>query len=340
MRKNWIDTARAIAMIFIVWGHIGNYLSTVGIGFDSIYSFVFFVVNPIKVPAFFAVSGYLFSAKNESLKYFAKREAYSRFIPYIVYGSIMGVIGSLMDIVRMGIDNKNIFTLLAERWIYPLAEGQLIWFIPCLIIVEILFFCLLKISGKRIWILSLLTIACTILGYVMSAYNVMNFWKINTAFTCVQFMTLGYLIRNVEDLEKRYVKNFSVIGYAVLLAGMNFIWKGCKVDVNTGAYFNPLAFSILSCVGVFALFAVSKTVKDIKPLLFVGRNTFTYFVWHMYVVQVIFMVIRYIPHITQMPMFLFSFLLTAVTCFLVGIGCIIINKYLWFTVGGRKQLLR
>ena len=52
-RKDWIDVLRAIAVLFVIYGHMGRgmwlyYVST----------------SPIKIPLFFAISGYLFNERD------------------------------------------------------------------------------------------------------------------------------------------------------------------------------------------------------------------------------------------------------------------------------------
>ena len=52
-RKDWIDALRALAIILVVLGHqlrgVAEY---------------FIFTSPIKMPLFFAISGYLFKARN------------------------------------------------------------------------------------------------------------------------------------------------------------------------------------------------------------------------------------------------------------------------------------
>ena len=61
-RIDWLDALKAIALIFVVFGHI--------LLEGSEY---FVVTSPVKIPLFFAVSGYLFSIKKGEFKPFILR---------------------------------------------------------------------------------------------------------------------------------------------------------------------------------------------------------------------------------------------------------------------------
>ena len=87
-RKNWLDAARALAMLFVIFGHVGNELFANSITADAAYFPVLSVINPVKVPLFFAVSGYLFSDKNDNAKRFFGKMLTGRLIPYAFWAHL------------------------------------------------------------------------------------------------------------------------------------------------------------------------------------------------------------------------------------------------------------
>ena len=70
-RINYIDTTKAILIIFVVIGHI--FLN--GKIHDFIYTF--------HIPAFFIISGILFNAKDKSYFIALKNKIYSLIVPFI-----------------------------------------------------------------------------------------------------------------------------------------------------------------------------------------------------------------------------------------------------------------
>lgn len=69
-RMEWLDCLRAVAMVFVIYGHINN----------SAWQFFLFT-SPIKIPLFFAVSGYLFKNGGQVLTK-VKKLFISIIIPY------------------------------------------------------------------------------------------------------------------------------------------------------------------------------------------------------------------------------------------------------------------
>lgn len=101
--------------------------------------------------------------------------------------------------MRCGFDFGRLPSLLLSNYILPLLRGNLIWFIPCLTVLELIFALLLRLSRKRMLPLVLLTVLCTALGYIVSSRGEIMPWKFDTALTSTQFMTLGYLLRRLSD---------------------------------------------------------------------------------------------------------------------------------------------
>ena len=59
IRLEWIDVLRALAILLVVYGHRITYLKNDVDGFWFYEAYSVFL-NPIKMPLFFALSGYLF----------------------------------------------------------------------------------------------------------------------------------------------------------------------------------------------------------------------------------------------------------------------------------------
>lgn len=337
-RKNWIDFARALAMIFVVYGHVGNELGAAGVASDTVYGWILTVINPLKLPLFFTISGYLFSARNDDTRYFARKMLKTRLLPYAVWGSFMGIVAFGMDFAKAHFALKTAPGLLAENYLLPFVKGNLIWFIPCLIVLEILFAAVLKITRKNPIALIIVTAALTAAGYFWSADGVVKFWKIDTALVSLQFMCFGYLLRRYVDpaLEKFDNRLKAAVGCAALaaaFAGAFAVWGGCDVDMNMGGYFNPIGFTVLSMIGVYAVFSLSKLVGNVRPMIFVGQNTFIYFVFHMYVAKVFLALFGKVPGALTMPRCLSAVIVSAVACGAVAPVSMFVNRYLYFTVG-------
>lgn len=105
-RKDWIDALRGIAIIFVVLGH----------QIPDIWHY-FVVTSPVKMPLFFAISGYLFTMKD--IKSFYKKVLITLIIPWFS----LGFFPQLMMMPVKGFDATVIYL---ER----MVSGDVIWFMP------------------------------------------------------------------------------------------------------------------------------------------------------------------------------------------------------------------
>lgn len=339
-RKNWLDAARALAMLFVIFGHVGNELFANNVSADTVYLPLLKIINPIKVPLFFAVSGYLFSDKNNDVKYFFCKVLKSRLIPYAFWGSFMGIIAFLMDFARSGFDKSNAFSLLCSEYLAPFVRGNLIWFIPCLIVSEIVFFTINKISKGNLYVLSALAFAVTFLGYFLSEDSYVKPWKFDTAFTCTQFMALGYLIKKLSGKVKIDLRVLSwslAAAYIGLIVLFGSLPCGSNVDVNMGKYFDPAGFTLLSFIGIGFIFCISHFLENAKALVFIGQNTFVYFVWHMYAAKIITVVLYKSPLMGHLPMTLSVVFITVLSCIVCAAVALVVNGWLGFSVGRKNS---
>lgn len=340
-RKTWLDVARGLAMLFVIFGHVSNELGVMGVEKDFFFAPIVAFINPIKVPMFFAISGYLFHASKSSVGEFAKRTLKNRLLPYVIWGSVAGILAFLMDFYISGFDRDRITELLLSNYIIPLLRGNLIWFIPCLIVVEIIFYIICRIAKEKVWIVVLLSALCTLAGYYLSGDGMIRVWKIDTALTCMQFMCYGMLIRRFEDKLERikpfYRANTWAVYLFVLYCARGIIGN-IEIDVNMGIYFHPIGFTIASMIGIYAFFELSKLLETSKALTFVGQNTFLYFVWHMYMAKLVIFIIK--PILTcGIGMTLWAFIVCVLASILVAPVCMMVNRYFPWMVGRRKMIL-
>lgn len=77
-RKIWVDALRAVAILMVIYGHCLH-------GDESLFAFT----NPVKMPLFFAISGYLFSIKGKSFISFSNSLFKRVVIPWLLFGSII-----------------------------------------------------------------------------------------------------------------------------------------------------------------------------------------------------------------------------------------------------------
>lgn len=72
-RKGWLDACRALAILFVIYGHQQK---------DGLFYFLF--TSPVKVTMFFAISGYLFNPRGGDARAFFKNLLIRMVLPWLI----------------------------------------------------------------------------------------------------------------------------------------------------------------------------------------------------------------------------------------------------------------
>lgn len=175
-RKEWIDALRAIAIILVVSGHCLP-------GKTDFFAFT----NPIKMPLFFAISGYLFK-ENIDLQSFIKKLSKKILVPWLL-------LGGLITFCIASIQRETFLDGLCK-----MLTGDFIWwFLPCFFWGELIHYALRRVFVNDALLL-LFSFLCFFLGQLFCKYNLFDFMMINRAFVVQIFFCLGYIIKKNEHL--------------------------------------------------------------------------------------------------------------------------------------------
>lgn len=237
-RKLWIDLLRGIAIILVIFGHQGSELKD------------FFVwTSPIKMPLFFAISGYLFT--NKGLFYIGK--LFMRLVlPYCIL--------SLVPIVI-------VYHYFTGNIIYnEVLQFLFGWFIPTFFFSSILFRALVvKLSNNK-WLL-FASFLIAVVGVIIPQTEMLRVFEFKTILIAQHFMTLGYVWKELkkEDDSKpanRIVFIISITTY-VILGCVNLIYYPLNsIDVHTSSYYNPVLCYIMILSGLYIIYVIGKYIGE------------------------------------------------------------------------------
>lgn len=252
-------------MLLVIWGHITN-------------ADLFFVVtSPIKIPLFFAITGYVFNEQNGSLIKFAKKQWEGIFIPWLCLSFVW------LKVARAIVfDNID----LALNYLYDFISGRTYWFMPCILLANLFHFCLRKIKVQ--WLQILLMTFMTIMGLFLGRYEIGSFAMFNTACASQGFMMFGFLFRRYESRVLNYFKPWVlyIAGFIYLaLVAMSIVYyPGQSMDVHNNVYYSYMICGSMILIGLLMLFAIfSRMVILPKWVIIVGQNTLTFYMLHYYV---------------------------------------------------------
>lgn len=264
----------------VTWGHITDCDNRIDTWASS-----------FKMAIFFIAAGYLIqyrdAYKKQTLKSYAIKLLKSLGVPYVCF-SILSIAFRYFSMVikhsvNMPAIKSYILATVTLRGIFAL------WFLPVLLLGEIIFYCVIKYGTKRLRIMLLLMIP--ILGILISCYlnrleitcSPLIYERISfvtlpvcKALIAVWFLEIGYIgckfCNRIQTLESRFAIGviFSIIN--IFLSQINL-----NVDLNNMELGSiPILFFITGILGSFGALLVFEFLEDRLPfeiLNYFGKNS-------------------------------------------------------------------
>lgn len=261
-RKPWIDGLRGMAMLFVILGHVG-----VGNTFNT-------VTSPIKIPLFFAITGYLFQErKGKQLEFYGKlllhlvlpwlALAMARYIPDAITQGAQVLLNGLIEVIT----------------------GEVVWYMPCCVIAQIIHFYIRKFS-KNATAVAVFSVVCAVIGYILTKYGILDIAMFNRSLVAQMFLLIGYLFRQWEDEPVLCGWLPAIIGtvlYAGLCVASLWLFPGRNLNVYANNYYHLPLCLLMIWIGCLTLLIWGSCIgKAPKLLQFVGQNTLVYYIWDPY----------------------------------------------------------
>jgi len=309
-RIDWIDLTKGIAIFLMIVGH------------TSVPEFCSKYIWSFHMPLFFIISGMLFN----QLKYlrfldFFKRRIFSLLIPYFCFTLIVCVINAVNDV---GIVWNPI-----KGWI-----SYALWFVEVLFTVELLMYFVIKYIRKKATLLT--CILCFLIGgWLMSEYKIYLPFKQNVVLWASFFYGFGFVF-------KIWLKEIKVQWYiSTVMICLNIVI--CQFLPKTDMCFNKQGIfpinTIVALLGTLSIITLTKSFPEnfLKPvynfLKWGGKNTLII----MGLSQLILLELADILSKYSMPKLTNSFIKYITLFIILYILSIVINKYMPFIVGKKKQ---
>ena len=281
-RLGYIDLAKGIGMLTIIWGHIHTGIST-----HIVYAF--------HIPLFFFLSGLVFNRKRyDNFGNFLKKRWKGLIFPYIVFSVMTWIVWAAYSYTTHA-EVQSYWMPLLQTLIAQGSKGYLIhnvplWFVTCLLVVEIIYY---FTSKMYTWANIFVCIVLGSLGVWMSITDVFDFslspWSADVALMALPFYTIGSLLNENVGHEKliNVVKNNRLVSILIMLmaAVLLFVGGTTNSQVSMGhAYlgdklwlFYPVAICGIVAFTTFCLLiATHKTLSEYRvgSGIWFGRNSF------------------------------------------------------------------
>lgn len=313
-RKQNIDALRGLSMIVVVYGHCLLAKSR------SDYSAFFVFFSPINVALFFTISGYLFKPKKNDLEFF-KNIFFRLVIPWFALG---------------------LFPYYNIHWKLPLLlSGKSYWFMNALIIGEIIWYYIHKISKNNEKIVVLLGLLVSASGLLCFRFGWLNEAMFNRGMVILWLFVLGSLIRKYESVlvtvVKKYMIWFSIL-FLVMGAVFMYLYPDEFYDVKWNRYyFIPLTWCMI-IIGILIAFTLFSNTKYIpKWIVLVGQNTLAIYILHEYGLSVFMKNLSIFGFDLDIFFPVVAVLGTCFACGLCLVFSLLANRYLPEIVGRKRK---
>ena len=278
-RIHWIDIARGIGVIFIIYAHM--------LGSHD-YRYLFYSFH---IPLFFFLSGVVYSHKKYvNFFTFLKRSAKGLLIPYFIFAFIcfcLWVIGLKTDnLFSPEIIKQFLSIFYANSNNGLMIFNNILWFLPTLFVTRILFAFIARLSVKT-KVLVFVLILFSVFGYLFSIFaaNIKLPFGAETAFSAIAFYGAGFLW-NQSEKAKRLLSKYKYFLFVLLLiigafiSTIDFNTYGQQIDMRLSHLNNYYSFYIAAFSGIFAWISFSVILNKNSLLEKIGRNSLILFAWH------------------------------------------------------------
>ena len=275
----WLDIARGLAMLGVIYGHVLP--RTAGFG-KWIYSW--------HMPIFFLITGILLAARDNwrqmTFRELFLKDLKSIMYPYLVFNIIEVIIMSF------SLPLKEVLTGVFH---FCILDGlQALWFLSALFIARQVFFQLMKRTGRKDVIASFVTlvvIATSLFSYLprwintrsgigrqlyMTA-NIGNRSLIGFVFVVLGFACAGYLHSILRDRVTKFLCMAGLLIFSVALFDYN------SVGLRFSKIGNPALFYSSAVAGSVFIFILSDIISQFRlteVFRFVGINSIVFLITH------------------------------------------------------------
>lgn len=297
-RIAWLDFAKGIAIIVVVWGHAVV---------DEIDANKFFAV--FRMPFFFVTAGFLLNLDKwsgaENYKKFSAKLVKRLLVPYylaellwypiwLVVCHKAGFLSHLWDWESLKPLESFLAIFFGNGNDKGLILGQL-WFLPALFFTEIIF---IKLYNRLNRIGAEVFVAAIFLAGGVGLNSIILPMGIDVALAAQIFIFAGVLIRRYNFVDKLTPINCAVLTL-ILIASF---YSNELVNMNFRVYGNGLLFYSGGLAGTFLVMKISALMTDGKIFSLIsdcGRQSMMILVLHPIIANVLFEVLAQtttLPH--------------------------------------------
>jgi len=253
IRIAWIDYAKGLGIILVVYGHVVGGAYTGNIEISNAFIVSHNIIYHFHMPLFFFLAGLFVhqSIINRGTKSYVVKKLHVLLYPYFVWSILEGMTELFMS--RHTYINTTLLDLLS----IPYQPIKHFWFLYALFLMYMAYAISLKTKGLSLHLFILLSLLLYFYPIKLSVLTIDHFC-INLVFFTIGIVYRQYLLDAVTD---RFVSLWAILLFMVIFAGFESSMKYI--------YMGPIVLFFTSVVGIIMVMLISKyfAAKELFPLL-------------------------------------------------------------------------
>jgi fucose 4-O-acetylase-like acetyltransferase len=300
-RRGWIDYARGIVIIYVVYRHALTGLISAGIGIPN----AIYMVQESSMPIFFIVSGVFIytSALKRGFGDFAWFKFESLMYPYFIWGSIHLIVQILFSRFSNSAKGWDYFIYLIT---YPRAVDQF-WYLYTLFAVMLVFaainFLILKFK-------SLPNVVLAMALYLLSYFIETDYFALNDILFYYLFLVFGFMAAKfILPIDSNFFNGRWLLYVLPIFCLLQVAWYMRYVDARFLIdldFAGFLLFMPITILGALILFVVVYKLEEINIMIFfkrIGSHSLYIYVMHlMFTAAIRIVLMKFFPDLHGMIM--------------------------------------
>ncbi len=327
-RYSAIDTLKAFGLVFVILGHHRHFL------YYYIYSF--------HMPLFFFISGFLFkNRQHTTFKSLAVSKFKRLIIPYLLLSILLYLFWAVLSLVEPGVLKESSYAKGLVGIFY--AQGQLkymgwgvqMWFLPCLYLVHIGAFGILKL---RPWLMVLMLSLLLVASHIWTITHEFNLpWSLNIVPSMIVFFLSGFYFQpQFKEVERLGIyKKVPGAGIFLFVNVFFFLINNGRIDVYQGIFHIIPYFYLSAFAGIFFYLIVSTLIPTNKISFYLAANSLLIYVFHMRAYTFVKPLLNKIS-VFHMDTFLYAAVASLLQILILIPVVHIVNRWMPFIVGNKK----
>lgn len=285
-RRGWIDYARGIAIILVVYRHVMVGLESSGMTSNDVVYYIQEGIYNIRMPLFFVLSGIFIhkSLKRRGLGDFALYKVDTILYPYLVWAFIH----LSMQIASLEYTNTpKSFNYYINILIAPRALDQF-WFLYTLFFTVMLYATCVAILKFSKWHL----LALALMMYAAAYYYPTRYLALEDILFYFMFLVMGSILSEVflnSDNSRKLFSGWAILALGLLTIASQWYWlsnytglvKFTDLEGLDRYLFVPMA--ILGCIFIFQLSYLLDKLNLFGLLKVIGSHSLYIYVMHLMV---------------------------------------------------------